>query len=228
MNAGKAIKVSIVACAAFLIIFAVFGVHAAHAVSMSFPTTGNGGTPVNGSSTPGTIINSFYQFALFLSGIIAFGAIVFGGIKYMTSAGNPSAQSEGKEWIYAALLGVALLAGAYLVLNTVNPQLTSLSLPTLPVSYIPSQPNTTFNTAQCGGSSCTGLCLNDTSGQPYCQPFNTSSTNSNPACQGMPAGCAVYTPVSPAPSGCSSNLFALPCIASPPPAIASCFTAIQC
>src|SRR5271156_5893068 len=131
MNIAHAAKILIVAFALFFIVFGIFGAGAVHAVSMSLPTTGNGSQPTNASSTPGTIINSFYQFALFLSGIIAFGAIVFGGVKYMTAAGNPSAQSEGKEWIYSALLGLALLAAAYLILNTVYPQLTNLTLPTL-------------------------------------------------------------------------------------------------
>ena len=135
-------KILILGLAAFIVVFGAFGVASAKAVSMSLPTTGSSGSSpcvdgvTSGNSgtpcTPSNYINTFYQFALFLSGIIAFGAIVFGGVKYMTSAGNPSAQSEGKEWIYSALLGLALLAGAYLILNTVNPQLTNLTLPTLP------------------------------------------------------------------------------------------------
>ncbi len=52
------------------------------------------------SSSPGAFIANFYQFALMIGGILAFGVIVFGGIKYMASAGNPSGQTEGKEWIW--------------------------------------------------------------------------------------------------------------------------------
>lgn len=78
----------------------------------------------------GWIVN-FYNFALLFSGILAFGAIVFGGFLYATSAGNPSRQSEGRSWIESALLGLLLLAGAYAILYTVNPALTSCSLPTL-------------------------------------------------------------------------------------------------
>ncbi|HUC01414.1 MAG TPA: hypothetical protein VMA75_00720, partial [Candidatus Paceibacterota bacterium] len=36
-----------------------------------------------------------------------------------------------KEWIWGALLGLLLLAGAYLILNVINPQLVNLNLPTL-------------------------------------------------------------------------------------------------
>jgi hypothetical protein len=107
----------------------------AMAVSLSLPSV-NGSTnpcaiPTSTTCNPGNYIASFYQFALVIGGLVAFGAIVFGGVKYMTATGNPSAQSEGKAWIEGALLGLLLLAGAYLILNTVNPNLTHLNLPTL-------------------------------------------------------------------------------------------------
>ena len=96
-------------------------------ISASIPGTNANST----SSAPGAFIANFYQFALMIGGILAFGVIVFGGIKYMASAGNPSGQTEGKEWIWGALTGLLLLAGAYLVLHTINPQLVNLNLPTL-------------------------------------------------------------------------------------------------
>jgi hypothetical protein len=63
--------------------------------------------------------------------VLAFGAVVYGGIKYIFAAGNPSGQSEGRDWITGAIWGLLLLAGAYLLLNVINPNLTNLSLPTL-------------------------------------------------------------------------------------------------
>jgi len=98
------------------------------AVSINLP-----GTPANGTggSTIGPFIQNFYLFALLISGILAFGAIVWGGIKYAAGRGNPSSESEGKSWIYNALLGILLLAGAWIILNTINPNLVSLQLPTL-------------------------------------------------------------------------------------------------
>jgi hypothetical protein len=96
-------------------------------ISASIPGTNANST----SSAPGAFIANFYQFALMIGGILAFGVIVFGGIKYMASAGNPSGQTDGKEWIWGALTGLLLLAGAYLVLHTINPQLVNLNLPTL-------------------------------------------------------------------------------------------------
>ena len=94
-------------------------------INVNFP--GNNVT----STVPGVITN-FYNFALIIAGILAFGAIVYGGVKYAAGAGNPSSQSEGKSWITNALLGLLLLAGAWVVLNTINPQLVTLATPSLP------------------------------------------------------------------------------------------------
>jgi hypothetical protein len=114
-------------------------------ISSSVPGMGT----VTSSTPPGAYISGFYNFALMIGGVLAFGAIVYGGVLYAASMGNPSRQSEGKEWIKSALLGLLLLAGAYLVLYTINPELVDLSLPTLaPINIqTPSEGN------QSGGAS---------------------------------------------------------------------------
>ena len=89
------------------------------------------GMAVTASTTPGQYVQGFYSFALMIGGVLAFGAIVYGGILYAASGGNPGQQSEGKEWVKSALLGLLLLAVAYLILYTVNPNLVNLNLPTL-------------------------------------------------------------------------------------------------
>jgi hypothetical protein len=78
---------------------------------------------------PAGIVANFYTFALMIGGVLAFGAIVWGGLKYITAGGNSHSQGEGKEWIKSALWGLLLLVGASIILNTINPRITSLSLP---------------------------------------------------------------------------------------------------
>ena len=109
---------------------------------------------VNASSTgiAGFIAN-FYSFALIIAGILAFGAIVYGGIKYATGGGNPSAESEGKSWITSALLGLLLLAGAWIILYTVNPDITTLNIPGLP-TLTPLATSTGGGGTPCGTAIC--------------------------------------------------------------------------
>jgi Type IV secretion system pilin len=111
------------------------------AVTISAAIPGMTGTVTAGSS-PGSFVNGFYTFALMIGGVLAFGAVVFGGILYAVSAGNPGKQSEGKEWIKSAIYGLLLLAGAYLVLYTINPNLVTLSLPSLSTIPAPQAPST--------------------------------------------------------------------------------------
>ena len=113
----------------YIFLTGLFSATIARAVTIStaIPGTNSNAT----SSSPGAFVANFYQFALMIGGVLAFGVIVFGGIKYMSSAGNPSGQSEAKEWIWGALTGLLLLAGAYMVLKVVNPQLVNLNIPTL-------------------------------------------------------------------------------------------------
>ena len=71
-------------------------------------------------------IRTIYTFGLGLVSLFAVAIIIFGGIKYTVSAGNPSQIEDAKEWIKAALYGLLLLLGAVLILRTVNPKLINL------------------------------------------------------------------------------------------------------
>ncbi len=87
------------------------------------------GYPEFGGITPSIGMN-FSEFAIWLYyGIItiataaAFGIIVWGGIEYITSAGNESKMTSGREKIQAAVIGLVIILVSYLVLETINPQL---------------------------------------------------------------------------------------------------------
>ncbi len=93
-----------------------------------------GGTNAVNSTTPEGVagmVANLYDFAILIGGLLAFGSILYGGILYLTTGGNPSAQHEAKERIRDAIIGLLLLLGIYLVLNLINPDLTKLRFPTL-------------------------------------------------------------------------------------------------
>lgn len=82
-------------------------------------------------TNPLEYIKGIYNFGIGFGMLIAVAIIVFAGLKWTTSAGNPSAQSEAKDMILNAVFGVVMLLGAILILRTIDPKLTTLSLPTL-------------------------------------------------------------------------------------------------
>lgn len=86
-----------------------------------------GNSPVT-AAEPSNIIVNVYNFALMLGGILAFGMIVYGAVKYTMAAGNPTGQSDARDVITQALLGLLLLVGAFILLNLINPELVDLRL----------------------------------------------------------------------------------------------------
>lgn len=158
----------IVVCIVFIaVVLLPFFVSAQTVINVSIP-----GPQLPSANNPCTTVINVYWFALFISGILAFGAIVWGGIKYALAAGNPSGQSEGKEWIIGALLGILLLASTYLILNVINPALVHCEIPRLSQLSFPSAGGggafNGFGGGSSGGGGATGSFTSSPSAA--CQP----------------------------------------------------------
>ncbi len=78
-----------------------------------------------------TLVGELFNVFLVIAGVAAFIMIVVGGFRYLTSMGDPSKMGDAKNQIFSALLGLALLLGSYLILNTINPELVALKEPDL-------------------------------------------------------------------------------------------------
>lgn len=74
------------------------------------------------------MINQIYVWSLGIAGLLAVLMVVVGGYMKITSAGNAQQASKGTEMIWGALIGLAILFGSYLLLNTINPNLVNLQL----------------------------------------------------------------------------------------------------
>ncbi|MBU2101516.1 pilin, partial [Patescibacteria group bacterium] len=51
-------------------------------------------------------ITNLFNWAVSLAGLLALAIIIYGGVSYAASAGNPSRISEAKKWITSAFLGL--------------------------------------------------------------------------------------------------------------------------
>lgn len=74
---------------------------------------------------PGGGFSNILNFGLQLGLAIAFVTCVYAGFLYITSGGNPSKQKEAKEWLKAAVIGILIIAGGMIIINTLNPSLVS-------------------------------------------------------------------------------------------------------
>jgi hypothetical protein len=73
-------------------------------------------------------IKYIFNFAIWIVGLVAFGALIYGGARYVTSAGSPAAMADAKGQIFAGILGLIIVLSSYLILTNINPQLKIVSI----------------------------------------------------------------------------------------------------
>ncbi len=87
------------------------------------------GIPFVDTTNPNTslpqYINALYLASISIAAFLAVIKIIFAGVKYMLSDVVPTKEAAKKD-MYGALLGLLIVVGAVLILNTINPQLTGL------------------------------------------------------------------------------------------------------
>jgi len=74
-------------------------------------------------------VKYIFMFAIVAAGLLALLMMVIAGVQWSASVGNPGKMQDAKDKIFSALLGLAILVSSWLILNTINPQLTYLREP---------------------------------------------------------------------------------------------------
>ncbi len=65
------------------------------------------------------LIPNLFQFLIFISIPIAVVVILYGGFRLLTSAGNDKWIAMGKDAIFAAVVGLVIVFGSYLIYNLI-------------------------------------------------------------------------------------------------------------
>ncbi|MDP3957821.1 MAG: hypothetical protein Q8Q10_04985 [bacterium] len=81
----------------------------------------------DGSNLP-AYIQAIYKTALIVIVLSALFMLSVGGFMYLTSAGNTSAMSTAKGVIFDSIIGLVIALTAWLLLNTINPDLVNVTL----------------------------------------------------------------------------------------------------
>jgi hypothetical protein len=82
-----------------------------------------------GAFGPANWINYIFVFGLGVVGLVIIGSLVYAGFEWMTGAENPSKVQSARDRIMGSVIGLIILLGSYVFLNTINPQLVSLKNP---------------------------------------------------------------------------------------------------
>lgn len=93
------------------------------AAEVSLPTIPGAPKITENTLLPEFIVYIYY-FAVVVSGFVAFAILLYGGIKYLTSGDSPAKKAEARGLLGGGLIGLLILLLAYIILNTINPQLT--------------------------------------------------------------------------------------------------------
>lgn len=106
-------------------------------------TGGAQGTAVGGASL-GNFLNTAYNYIVGISIALAVAMVIYGGVQYATAdAANKT--GKGRETIQSAILGLLLVLGSFLILNTINSDLTRFDLG-LNYGMLPEVPNQSAGT----------------------------------------------------------------------------------
>jgi hypothetical protein len=89
----------------------------------SVPKIGGGQMTITDSTTLPELISYLFTFSIMIAGLAAFSMFVYGGLRYLTSAGNAATQKDARDMITSAVVGLLLLLGSYLLLQLINPDI---------------------------------------------------------------------------------------------------------
>jgi len=90
-----------------------------------------GGYKLDKDTDINEIVAWLYYFIISISGISAFAMLVRGGFMWLSSAGNPSVLGEAKDIITSAILGLIIVLASFLIVQIINPELTTLNIESL-------------------------------------------------------------------------------------------------
>lgn len=92
------------------------------------PCTTTSGTPGTSSASLPACISQIYTWSLGVAAILAVLMSIIGGYQVMTAQGNAEQSTSGKSKIVSSIIGLVLLFGAYILLQTINLDLVKLDL----------------------------------------------------------------------------------------------------
>ncbi len=101
---------------------------------------------VTGNEGVATFLEKVFIIMISLAGVLAVLSLIFAGFQYITT-GVFSVKTDAKDRIWNSILGLLLALGAFVILNTINPDLVNnlgLNIETVKLSTVdtPQKPNT--------------------------------------------------------------------------------------
>ncbi|PIZ77098.1 MAG: hypothetical protein COY04_00575, partial [Parcubacteria group bacterium CG_4_10_14_0_2_um_filter_7_35_8] len=79
-----------------------------------------------------SFVNYLYYFLLTVGAMIASLSLIYGGVIYFFSKGNPGKTMFARQQIFASFTGLGILLMSFIILNFLNPNLNVIKIPDIP------------------------------------------------------------------------------------------------
>lgn len=107
------------------------GIFLAHVIWAADPIAVNYQVPFGGLTSSDLLpdyINKIYKWMIGAGLVLVGIMITVGGFMYVSSAGDSKQIASGKKYIINSLIGMLLLVSSYVILNTINPDVTTMEV----------------------------------------------------------------------------------------------------
>ncbi|MFA5013734.1 MAG: pilin [Candidatus Paceibacterota bacterium] len=124
MPKQKPIKIFIIAVVLFLVFAPYYTLAAMETKYPPIPIGPAQTLTIDSNSDLANYVVYFYALLSIIGVVIVFLVLVYAGVEFVISGGDPARVSEAKDRIKGGLIGAFILVVSYLILNTINPSLT--------------------------------------------------------------------------------------------------------
>jgi hypothetical protein len=76
-------------------------------------------------------VKAIFDWSIGAAAVIAAMSLAIGGVKYSSSLDNSSARSDAKSQMISSIVGLILLLGSFIIIQTINPKMTKLEIESL-------------------------------------------------------------------------------------------------
>jgi len=146
------LAIALMSIAVFLLILLHGSTINAAELENEYPNIPGATAPTSTETPLPQLFKYLYNLSIILAGVIAFLVTVWGGLRYILAGPKPGKLADAREQIGLGLVGMLLIFASYMIVNTINPDFTKLTI-ILPVdrftdSFVPS--NNTSNLPNIG------------------------------------------------------------------------------
>ncbi|MBU3918658.1 pilin [Patescibacteria group bacterium] len=112
-------------------VFLLLSIHIAFAqnLEIDWPDLPGVQTPEQINTPLSVFFIYLYSLGIITAGLLSFVMIVWGGIRYILAGANPGKMKDAREQVSYAFLGLMIILGSWMIVNTINPDLTQLAMP---------------------------------------------------------------------------------------------------